>query len=65
MKRKHIPVADVLDGAKTWQQVVVIGWDADGKIAGASSTGRTAEILEMLERIKFKILQGDYSEYEG
>jgi hypothetical protein len=61
MTDKHIPVAQVLDGAKSWAEVVVIGWDEDGDIQGASSTGRVAEILEMIETLKHKLLSGDYA----
>ena len=56
-----IPVERVLDGARDLQEVLVIGWDKDGELYGASSTGEVGELLELIERFKFKLLHGDYT----
>lgn len=58
---EHIPVPTVLDGARDYDEVLVIGWQ-DGEIVAGSSTGRTSEILEMIETLKFKLLRGDFFE---
>lgn len=64
MPREHIPVDHVLDGAREQDltEVLVIGWDSDGEIYGACSTGRTADILELIDTFKSKLVRGDYRE---
>ena len=64
MPREHIPVEIVLDGAKEKDltEVLVAGWDSDGQIYGASSTGRMDDILELIDMLKTKLVRGDYRE---
>lgn len=58
-----VPVPRVLDGAKAadLEDVLVIGWEKNGELYGGCSTGETAVILELMERLKFKLLNGDYN----
>lgn len=54
----------VLDGAKDQlSSVLVIGYEHDGGgLYLAASSGKKSEILLMLERVKFNLLNGDYDE---
>lgn len=55
-----LPVDRVIKGAleKDLEQVVVIGWDEEGNLYLASSTGRQADIVHLLEFSKLAILGG-------
>lgn len=57
-----IPVERVLRGAELadLKRVIVIG-DTEDELYLASSFANTAELVYMLEQIKFKLLHGDYS----
>lgn len=64
MPREHIPVDTILDSAKEQDltEVLVAGWDSDGQLYGACSTGRMEDILELLDMLKCKLVRGDYRE---
>lgn len=59
--RKPTPDA-ILDGAKgELTEVLVIGICDNGEDWFASSSTDTSKILFMLEKLKFKILRGDFN----
>jgi hypothetical protein len=57
-----ISPASVLDGAKDadLDTVLVIGFDSQGNIYAASSTGDTAENVLLVEMFKHKLLSGEF-----
>lgn len=50
MNKAHIPVDQILDSAKERDlvDVVVLGWDDNGQLYAASSSGRTEDIEDLL-----------------
>jgi hypothetical protein len=50
MNKAHIPVDHVLDAVKARKlvDVLVMGWDEDGKLYVASSSGRLEDIKDLL-----------------
>lgn len=61
--RLDIDPNKVLDGAKDkLSNVLVIGYEKDSdEIYFAASTSKTAELIFMLEKFKFKVLRGDFN----
>lgn len=55
----EISVEDVLDGIdlNELDTVVVLGWDKDGREYFSSSTPNGMEIIWLMERIKYKIME--------
>ena len=52
-----VPVERVLDGARDCTEVLVIGWDKDGKLFLAASHGDLGDHLILLERAKAVLLE--------
>lgn len=53
----------VLDCAKDQlTEVLVIGEDTDGILYVSSSTAKKKELLWLIERVKFKLMNGDFDE---
>jgi hypothetical protein len=63
MSKLHIPVDQVLDGAKERGLVdaVVIGWDENGELYAASSSGRTEDILETIRALERDLIKRKYA----
>lgn len=57
--KKEITVQTVLDGCRDYDSVLVLGWRGDQIVVG-SSLDRESEILELLERVKYKLLAGEF-----
>jgi hypothetical protein len=58
MSKLHIPPNQVLDGAKDQElvEVLVAGWDENGQLYAASSSGRTEDIEELVHAVEQRIL---------
>jgi hypothetical protein len=56
-----LPVARVLEAAHGCTEVLVLGWDAEGQLYAASTTGDGGTLLWWLELFKHKLLAGDYA----
>ena len=62
---KVLTAADVLENAKAteFSSVLVLGYDTEGAIVAYSTLDLKApELLFLLERFKFKALNGDYKD---
>ena len=56
-----LPPDQVLDGARgKLEWVLVIGWQPDGEAYYASSHCEKAELLLAIEKMRFKLLAGDF-----
>jgi len=55
----NIPVDQVLDGAKAQElaEVLVLGWDEDGQLYAASSSGRAEDIEELIRAVQQRVLK--------
>jgi hypothetical protein len=61
--RHDIDPDEVLEGAKgQLKSVVVIGYDAEGDIFLASSSADGKTVNWLLDKVKHKLINGDYSE---
>jgi hypothetical protein len=56
-----LPVARVLENAKGCAQVLVLGEEPDGTLSVASSTADGPTLLWWLEKVRHKLLNGDYA----
>jgi len=52
-----IPVSEVCDGARNWQEVLIIGTDENGDPCFASSSADKYKMLWLAERLKAKLVQ--------
>lgn len=54
----------ILDAANGMglQETLVLGWTSDNEIYFATTTTEVAEILHLLEKVKFEILKSDDGE---
>lgn len=55
-----IPVDRVLDGCRDLKEVVVMGWDKDGRFILAASEADLEGIAYMAQKLLHKIHAGDY-----
>jgi hypothetical protein len=55
----NIPVDQVLDAAKAQElaEVLVLGWDEDGGLYAASSSGRIEDIEELIKAVQRRVLK--------
>ncbi len=60
--RLDLSVERVLDAAKECETVFVLGWDQDGELYVASSTGDVAELMLLYEKWKHSFLAGHYDQ---
>ena len=59
--RLPLPVDAVLDAARGCTAVLVLGEAADGTFYAAASMADGAELLWLVETLKYKLLSGDYA----
>ena len=54
LNKAHIPVDRVLDAVKARNlvDVLVAGWDENGKLYVASSSGRVPDIMDLLKAVE-------------
>jgi hypothetical protein len=52
-----LPVEGVLDGAKDLTLVIVLGWTKDDEFYIASSSGKTPELITLLEIGKHELVE--------
>jgi hypothetical protein len=59
MSKLHIPPDQVLDAAKEQELVAVLiaGWDEDGQLYAASSSGRVEDIEELVKAVQQRVLK--------
>jgi hypothetical protein len=57
----NLPPAQVLTAAQQHcHEALVLGWDAEGELYAASTTGDLGTLLLWIETFKHKLLSGDY-----
>jgi hypothetical protein len=59
INKAHIPPNQVLDYAKEQElvDVLVVGWNEDGDLYAASSSGRTEDIEELIKAVQRRFLK--------